>query len=85
MRYFNRFIGLELGGGRFTLDFLGATDGRKDDILTGQAGVRFRISENDLGRRVEYAFRYILTRRNSTNPFLDQTRGTIGFGASIGY
>jgi hypothetical protein len=83
VRYFNRFIGMELGGGRSTLDFLG--DDRKDDILRGSAGVRFRISENDLGRRVEYAFRYVLTRRNSNIPSLDQTRGTIGFGMSFGY
>jgi hypothetical protein len=83
VRYFNRFIGMELGGGRSTLDFLG--DERKDDILRGSAGVRFRISENDLGRRVEYAFRYVLARRNSNLDFLDQTRGTIGFGLSFGY
>jgi hypothetical protein len=47
--------------------------------------VRFRLSENDIGRRVEYAFRYILTRRDSTSDSLDQTRGTIGFGVAFGY
>ena len=83
VRYFNRFIGMELGGGRYTLDFLG--DPREDDILRGSAGVRFRLSENDLGRRVEYAFRYTLARRDSTEPFYDSTRGTIGFGMSFGY
>jgi len=84
VRYFNRLIGMELGGGRGTLDFLG-TDPRKDDISRGSAGIRFRVSENDLGRRVEYAFRYVLTRRNSNLDYLDQTRGTIGFGMSFGY
>jgi hypothetical protein len=85
VRYFNRFIGMELGGGRYTLDFLGDPDDRQDDISRGSAGIRFRLSENDLGRRVEYAFRYVLTRRNSNLDFLDQTRGTIGFGMSFGY
>jgi hypothetical protein len=85
VRYFNRFIGMELGGGRGTLDFLDAEDPRKDDLSRGSAGIRFRLSENDLGRRVEYAFRYVLTRRNSNLDFLDQTRGTIGFGMSFGY
>jgi putative beta-barrel porin BBP2 len=85
VRYFNRFIGMELGGGRYTLDFLGDPEGREDDILRGSAGIRFRLSENDLGRRVEYSFRYVLTRRNSTLDFLDQTRGTIGFGLAFGY
>jgi hypothetical protein len=84
VRYFNRFIGMELGGGHGTLDFLGA-DTRKDDIARGSAGIRFRLSENDLGRRIEYAFRYVLTRRNSNFDELDQTRGTIGFGMSFGY
>jgi hypothetical protein len=85
VRYFNRFIGMELGGGHSTLAFLGVGDQRRDDISRGTAGIRFRISENDLGRRVEYAFRYVLSRRNSNFDFLDQTRGTIGFGMSFGY
>ena len=47
--------------------------------------MRFRLSENDIGRRVEYAFRYTIARRDSTLDFLDQIRGTIGFGMSFGY
>jgi len=85
VKYFNRFLGMELGGGRGTLDFLGDAAARRDDLLTGTAGIRFRISENDLGRRVEYAFRYVFTRRDSTDDSLDQTRGTVGFGVSFGY
>jgi hypothetical protein len=45
----------------------------------------FRISENDLGRRVEYAFRYTRWIVNSTRDDLDQNRGTVGFGVSFGY
>lgn len=85
IRYFNRFIGMELSVGRGRLDFLGDPSGRVDTIDTGVAGVRFRFSETQLGRRVEYAFRYVLTRRDSTLAFLDQTRGTVGFGVVLGY
>jgi hypothetical protein len=85
VKYFNRFIGAELGGGRAALDFLGDPQNRRDDYLYGTIGVRFRISENELGRRVEYALRYIRTVLNSTRDDLDQSRGTIGFGVSFGY
>jgi hypothetical protein len=83
VKYFNRFIGMEISGGRATLDFIGTP--RVDDDLTGTLGVRFRIAENDLGRRVEYAFRYTRYVIDSTIPFNDQNRGTVGFGVSIGY
>lgn len=85
VKYFNRFIGAELGGGRAALDFLGDPQDRRDDYVFGTVGVRFRISENDLGRRVEYALRYTRTVLDSTRDDLDQNRGTIGFGVSFGY
>jgi hypothetical protein len=56
-----------------------------DRDTTGTLGVRFRFSENDLGRRVEYALRYTRWIINSTVNSLDQNRGTLGFGMSIGY
>jgi hypothetical protein len=56
-----------------------------DNYTTGTVGIRFRISENDIGRRVEYALRYIRWHINSTRDDLDQNRGTIGFGLSFGY
>jgi hypothetical protein len=86
VKYFNRFLGGELGAGRATLDFLGSpAGGRKDVYSSGTVGVRFRISENELGRRVEYAFRYTRWNLNSNVDSLDQNRGTIGFGVSFGY
>jgi len=84
-KYFNRFIGLEVGAGRATLNFLGSLPRRVDTDTTGSLGVLFRISENDLGRRVEYAFRYTRWIVDSTLNYLDQNRGTIGFGVSFGY
>jgi hypothetical protein len=85
IKYFNRFIGGELGVGRSRLVFLGDPQDRVDGYTTGTLGIRFRISENDLGRRVEYAFRYVRSIVNSTRDDLDQNRGTIGFGVSFGY
>jgi hypothetical protein len=85
VKYFNRFLGMEAGAGHGTLRFLGDSSGRVDVLDQGTLGIRLRLSENDIGRRVEYAFRYVLTRRNSTIDSLDQTRGTIGFGLSYGY
>jgi hypothetical protein len=85
VKYFNRFVGLQIGGGRATLDFLGDPQGRIDTDTSGTVGVLFRISENDLGRRVEYSFRYTRYAVNSTIDTLDQNRGTIGFGVSFGY
>jgi hypothetical protein len=83
VKYFNRFLGAQIGAGRATLDFLGSP--RVDTDTTGTLGLLFRVSENDLGRRVEYSFRYTRFAINSTIDTLDQNRGTIGFGVSFGY
>jgi hypothetical protein len=85
IKYFNRFIGMEVGAGRANLDFLGSVPTRVDKDSNGSLGVLFRVSENDLGRRVEYAVRYTRWVLNSTLDYLDQNRGTIGFGVSFGY
>ncbi len=85
VKYFNRFIGGELGAGRASLEFLNDPLGRVDNDTTATIGIRFRISETDLGRRVEYALRYVRWIINSTQNDVDQNRGTIGFGVSFGY
>jgi hypothetical protein len=85
IKYFNRFLGIEVGAGRANLNFLGSDPERVDNDTNGSLGLLFRISENDLGRRVEYAFRYTRWVVNSTLDYLDQNRGTIGFGVSFGY
>lgn len=85
VKYFNRFIGVEVGAGRAKLNFLGSVPARIDTDTNGSLGLLFRISENSLGRRVEYAFRYTRWIINSTLNYLDQNRGTIGFGVSYGY
>ena len=84
-KYFSRFLGVQVGAGRATLDFLGDPDGRVDKDTTATLGMLFRVSENSLGRSVEYSLRYTRWIINSTENGLDQNRGTIGFGASFGY
>jgi hypothetical protein len=85
VKYFNRFLGIRVGAGRATLDFLGDPTGRVDTDTNGTLGLLFRVSETTLGRRVEYALRYTHWIINSTLNTLDQNRGTIGFGVSFGY
>jgi hypothetical protein len=87
IKYFNHFVGMELSAGRANLDFLDSPslDHRVDHDIIGAAGVRFRFSENQLGRRVEYAIRYTRFVINSTENQLDQNRGTFGFGMTVGY
>ena len=85
IKYFNRFLGIEVGAGRANLDFIGDPTGRIDVQTTGSVGLRFRISENQMGRRVEYAIRYTRWLINSTDPDIDQNRGTFGFGLAFGY
>jgi hypothetical protein len=64
---------------------LGDPTDRVDTNTTGTLGLLFRVSENSLGRRVEYALRYTRWIVNSTVNTLDRNRGTIGFGVSFGY
>jgi hypothetical protein len=86
IKYFNRFIGAELGTSRSVLEFLGDPQDRIDHYQTVSAGVRFRFSETDLGRKVEYSFRYVHSQTDSSpGTARDQSRGTIGFGVSYGY
>jgi len=94
VKYFNRLIGLEASSGHGRVVYLGDPNNRTDAILQGSLGVRLRLSETEIGRRVEYAFRYTLTRRNAScviavAPFncdeFDQNRGTVGFGLVYGY
>ena len=84
-KYFNRFLGVQIGAGGARLNFLGDPIGRTDTNTTATLGMLFRVSENALGRSVEYSLRYTRWIVNSTENRLDQDRGTIGFGASFGY
>jgi hypothetical protein len=85
--YLTRIIGIETGGGRGTLEFpnqLGALD-RKDRIGTYEAGLRFRLSRDSMGRRVEYSLRYRHYRRTSSDFRQNRTGNVLGLDAIVGF
>ena len=76
--------GVELGGARSRLDFP-VTPDRVDRGGRLEAGVRLRMMENSLGRRVEYVLKVTHWRLESTQEYRDQSRTVLGFGAVVGY
>lgn len=85
--YLNRIIGIETGGARGKLAFPGGTGGfeREDRIDSYEMGLRFRLAENTLGRRIEYNLRYQRSRRDSNDDLQDRSRTSIGLGAVVGF
>lgn len=83
VNYFNRIFGVEASAGRGKLDFPGLT--RRDDYWVASGGLRVRLSETEIGRRIEYTLNVTRYERTSTDPGLDQSRTTVGFGAIVGY
>ncbi len=84
VHYFGRAWGVELGGARSRLDFP-VTPDRVDRGGRLEAGVRLRMMENSLGRRVEYVLKVTHWRLESTQEYRDQSRTVLGFGAVVGY
>lgn len=87
VRYLQRAIGIESGFsvGRLSFpDTLSAIE-RRDQTLRYDVGVRLRLAETTLGRRVEYSLRLGRYRRDSNLEFLDQTQTTFGLNAIVGY
>jgi hypothetical protein len=84
IQYFNRIFGAEAGAGRGRLSFPPPAD-RVDRIVQFDAGLRLRVSETTLGRRVEYSLKVTRWTLTSSIPYYDQTRTTLGFNAVIGY
>jgi hypothetical protein len=87
VRYINRLVGVELAAaqGRLTFPESSIDQGRTDDILRYEAGVRLRMFQNSMGRRVEYSLRLGRYHRDSTVPRFDSSRTTFGFGAVVGF
>jgi len=85
--YLNRLFGFEAGGGRGKLEFpdsLGGFD-RVDRINSYDAGLRFRMSENSIGRRVEYILRFKHWRTESNDPRQNRSRNVLGLNAVVGF
>jgi hypothetical protein len=87
VRYINRLVGVELGirQGRLRFPESELSEGRSDDYVFYEAGVRLRMFRNDMGRRIEYSIRVGKYERTSSNPDFDGARTTFGFGAVLGY
>ncbi|MCP3979797.1 MAG: outer membrane beta-barrel protein [bacterium] len=85
VHYFNRVIGIEAGIRDGTLTFPGSTTRREDDLRRYSAGVRLRMMENSLGRKLEYRFGLRHYNRESTIPGLDRSQTSIGMGAVVGF
>jgi hypothetical protein len=85
--YLTRIVGIESGGSRGKLEFPGASGAfeRKDDVDTYEVGLRFRLAENSLGRRVEYSLRFQRYRRDSNDDRQDRARSAIGLNAVVGF
>jgi len=76
-------LGLEAAGRRGNLEIPGVF--REDVITRYKAGIRLRVSENSIGRRVEYSITAGRYERNSSDDRLDRNRGTFGINVIVGY
>jgi len=85
--YFSRLWGFEGMLRRGWLEFptSSSTIPREDDLLRYEVGVRLRVMENSIGRRVEYAFRVGRYRRDSNLDQLDREQSTVGFAVIAGF
>jgi hypothetical protein len=85
--YLNRLIGIEAAGtiGRLDFPVAGAAVEREDDLTGYEAGVRLRLAENSLGRRVEYSLRLRRSRRDSNFDSQDRSQTTFGLNAVVGF
>jgi len=87
VHYLNRLFGLEVGGrlGRLTFPESSGAAAREDDIRQYDIGVRFRMYENSIGRRVEYSLKIGRYDRTSTLEVYDRSRTTFSLGAVVGF
>ncbi len=86
VRYLNRILGVEGTLGRGWLSFQeGPGADREDDILRYSVGVRFRLDENSIGRKVEYSLVLRRYERQSTIPDFDNDATSFGLNAVVGF
>jgi hypothetical protein len=81
--FLNPVIGLELELARGRLEF--PVTNRVDDLTELLGGVRFRVMDNALGRRMEYRVKLGRRERESTEPIRDRSRAVLNFDAVFGY
>lgn len=88
VHFLNGIFGVETGGTLGRLTFPGSLDPgpeRFDRLRRFDIGIRLRLAENQLGRRVEYSLRIGRYRRDSNRDEFDQDQNTAFFGAVLGF
>lgn len=83
LHYLNRIFGVESGVASGRLSFPGTA--REDRTRSYDAGVRLRLAENTLGRRVEYGLKLGRHNRDSTVDGLDLEQTTVSIDATLGF
>lgn len=85
--YWSRVFGVESGGSLGRLTFPESMTGavREDRLRRYDLGMRMRLAENSLGRRVEYSLRVGRYRRESTLPEVEHSQTTFGLNAVVGF
>jgi len=90
IRYLNRLIGVEAalrtGSLSFPADRLGTSEiARRDDVEGFDAGVRLRLAQNSLGRRIEYSLRIARDERRSNFDSVDRSQTRLAIDAVLGF
>ncbi len=85
--FFNRRIGSDLALGKGRLTFPDSLNllGREDRLWQYEWGIRLRMMENSMGRRVEYRFAVRYYNRESTLEAFDRNAFNAGFSAAVGF
>ena len=85
--YFNRLLGVESGGSvaRLTFPDSEGNSSRVDTTDAYEVGLRIRLAENAVGRRMEFSLRMQHYRRQSTIESQNRSLTTVGFGVDLGF
>ncbi len=85
--FVHRAVGIEAAAEWGRVTFPGSRSGldREDRTQLAEIGMRLRMFENGMGRRVEYSLTVGKNRRDSNLPEFDRTKNTVNFGAVVGF
>ncbi len=85
--FVHRAVGIEAATEWGRVTFPGSRSGsdRTDQTRQTEIGLRLRMFENGMGRRVEYSLTVGRNRRDSNVQEFNRTRNTVNFGAVVGF
>jgi hypothetical protein len=87
VRYLNPMIGVETAATHGRLTFPGSTPGtpeREDQLRRYEAGIRLRLGQDALGRRLVYTLKVVRDSSDSSIPDLYRTRTMLDMGVVVG-